>query len=180
MIPGSGPALTIDNIPEWGDPWGHPRYFMGVTPRRVYAYLLDIVVVGLLMGMAYVASIILGALTLGLLWPLMIFLVSLVPIAYHTLTIGGERSATFGMRAAGIKVMSLAPGAVQNGGRPSLLQALIQTVGFYGSCAPTFCLILVVALFNPRRRTVHDFLAGTVVVNDPKQWTLPSPPPISA
>ncbi|TAN59158.1 MAG: RDD family protein [Magnetospirillum sp.] len=163
-------VATIEHCPEWGDPWGHPRYYLGITARRVYAYLLDIVVVGLLSGMAFVASVILGALTLGLLWPLLMVVLGLVPILYHTLAIGGPRSATLGMRVAGIKVMSIAPGAEQDGGRPTLLQAMIQTIGFYGSIAITCTLILLVALFNPRRRTLHDFLAGTVVVNDPAQW----------
>ncbi|CAA7622311.1 RDD family protein [Magnetospirillum sp. SS-4] len=161
---------TIEHVPEWGDPWNHPRYYMGISLRRIYGYLLDIVVVGLLWGMAYVASIILGALSLGLLWPLLMVLLALVPIAYHTLTISGPRAATLGMRIAGIKVMSVAPGAELTDGRPSLLQALIQTICFYGSIAVTGSLILVLALFNPRRRTLHDFLAGTVVVNDPAQW----------
>jgi uncharacterized RDD family membrane protein YckC len=161
---------TLDHVPEWGDPWNHPRYYMGVTVRRVYAYILDIVIVWLLLGMAYVASVILGALTLGLLWPLLMVAIVLVPFTYHTLTIGGHRSATLGMRAAGLRVMSIAPGAEQSNGRPTLIQAMIQTVCFYGSVAATGSLILLVALFNPRRRTLHDFLAGTVVVNDPAQW----------
>jgi uncharacterized RDD family membrane protein YckC len=163
-------VATIKHVPEWGDPWGHPRYYMGITVRRVYAYLLDMVVVGLLWGMVFIASIILGALTFGLLWPALMIVLGLVPIAYHTLTIAGPRCATLGMRVAGIKVMSIAPGAEQEGGRPTLLQAMIQTVGFYGSVALTCLLILLVALFNPRRRALHDFLAGTVVVNDPAQW----------
>lgn len=161
---------TIEHVPEWGDPWNHPRYYMGITVRRIYGYLLDIVVVWLLLGMVYIASVILGALTLGLLWPLLMVMVALVPIAYHTLTISGPRAATLGMRIAGIRVMSIAPGAERNDGRPSLLQALIQTICFYGSIAVTGALILLLALFNPRRRTLHDFLAGTVVVNDPAQW----------
>ncbi len=160
----------IDHVPEWGDAWGHPRYFLGVTPRRVYAYLLDMVVVAMLCGMMFIASLILGMLSFGLLWPFMMALLALVPIAYHTLTIGGQHSATFGMRAAGIKVMSIAPGAEQTKGKPTLVQALIQTGCFYLSIAFTCTLILLVALFNPRRRTVHDFVAATVVVNDPAQW----------
>jgi len=164
------PPPLIEHLPEWGDCWGHPQYFMGITTRRVYAYLLDMVVVGLLLGMGWIACIILGMLSFGLLWPLLMIALSLVPVAYHTLTIGGPHSATLGMRAARIKVMSIAPGAAATHGRPSLVQALIQTVCFYGSIAATCTLILAVAFFNPRRRTVHDTLAGTVVVNDPAQW----------
>lgn len=163
-------SRIIDHAPEWNDPWGQPRYYMGITARRVYAYCIDLVVVGLLMGMVFMASIILGALTLGLLWPALMLVMALTPIAYHTLTIAGPRAATLGMRAANIRVMSVGANAFDGNGRPSLLQAAIQTACFYGSVAVTGSLILLVALFNPRRRTVHDMLAGTVVVNDPKQW----------
>lgn len=164
------PALPPATDPEWGDPWRHPIYYLGVTPRRIYAYCLDLVIVGLLWLVVFIGCVILGALTFGLLMPVLGIVLALVPIAYHTLTIGGPRSATFGMRIAGLRVMSITPGAEANQGRPSLVQALVQTVCFYASLAMTGSLILLVALFNPRRRTVHDVLAGTVVVNDPRQW----------
>lgn len=163
-------APVIDNAPEWDDPWGHPNYYLGITGRRIYAYLIDLVVVALLLGMMWMLAIILGALTLGLLWPVLLAAIAAAPIAYHTLTIAGARSATLGMRAAGIRVMSVGRNAFETNGRPSLLQAAIQTVCFYGSVAVTCWLILLVALFNPRRRAVHDMLASTVVVNDPAQW----------
>ncbi|CCG43106.1 RDD family protein [Magnetospirillum molischianum] len=164
------PTFTSPTVPEWGDPWRYPIYYLGVTPRRIYAYCLDLVVVGLLWLMVFIGCVILGALSLGLLMPILGMVLAAVPISYHTLTIAGPRSATFGMRVAGLRVMSVAPGAEIDGGRPTILQALIQTVAFYASLAMTGSLILLVALFNPRRRTAHDFLAGTVVVNDPRQW----------
>jgi len=154
----------------WDDPWRQPIYYLGVTPRRIYAYCLDLVVVAVLWLMALVAALILGTLSLGVLWPLLAALLGLVPLLYHTLTIASRRSATFGMRIAGLRVMSVLPGAGASAGRPSLWQALVQTAAFYVSLALTGSLILLVALFNPRRRTLHDYLAGTVVVNDPTQW----------
>lgn len=163
-------SRIIDHSPEWNDPWGQPRYYYGITARRIYAYLIDMVVVGVLLAMMWIAAIIIGALTLTLLWPLMLLLVAVTPIAYHTLTIAGPHAATLGMRAAKIRVMSVGANAFDDNGRPSLLQAAIQTICFYGSVAVTFWLVLLVALFNPRRRAVHDMLAGTVVVNDPAQW----------
>jgi uncharacterized RDD family membrane protein YckC len=164
-------TVTVSEaLPEWSDPWRHPRYFEGVTLRRIYAYLLDVVVVMMLGGMALVASMIVGALSFGLLWKPALLLTALIPLAYHTLLVSGPRCATFGMRAAGIRVMSIAIDGAQRGGRPTPFQAMIQTVTFYGSIAATGMVVLLVALFNPRRRTLHDFLAGTVVVNDPSLW----------
>jgi uncharacterized RDD family membrane protein YckC len=62
------------------------------------------------------------------------------------------------MRAFGIEVRSW------TGDRPDHLQALVQTVLFYVSTAATCSLILLVALFERRRRTVHDMVAGTLVI----------------
>ena len=50
------------------------------------------------------------------------------------------------------------------GGRTTLAQALVHTICFYGSLGFSAGLLLLVALFNPRRRTLHDFLAGTLVL----------------
>jgi uncharacterized RDD family membrane protein YckC len=43
----------------------------------------------------------------------------------------------------------------------------VQTALFYLTVSPTCGLILLVALINPRKRTVHDFVAGTVMVRMP-------------
>jgi uncharacterized RDD family membrane protein YckC len=127
-------------------------------------------VVGLLWLMALVAAVIVGALSFGLLWPLLAVLLGLVPLTYHVVTVAGPRAATFGMRIAGLRVMSVRPGAETNAGHPAWWQALAHGAGFYLSVAVTGSLILLVALFNPRRRAVHDWLAGVVVVNDPAGW----------
>ncbi len=66
------------------------------------------------------------------------------------------------MQTMGIEVRA------SDGQRPSLLQAFTMTALFYISIALTSMLILVVALFNDRRRCVHDILSGTIVVlSDP-------------
>jgi hypothetical protein len=48
--------------------------------------------------------------------------------------------------------------------RPGFLQALAQTALFYITVGVTCSLILLFALFNRRRRTLHDMLAVTVLV----------------
>jgi uncharacterized RDD family membrane protein YckC len=50
------------------------------------------------------------------------------------------------------------------GGRPSYLQAFVQTAIFYVTVGATASLVLLFVLFSERRRTLHDFLAGTVAV----------------
>jgi uncharacterized RDD family membrane protein YckC len=44
------------------------------------------------------------------------------------------------------------------------LQALIQTALFYITVGATCSLILLLVLFNGHKRTLHDMVAGTVMV----------------
>ena len=159
-------ALVVLPKAEWADPWGHPEYYVGITAKRMIAYLLDALVIMVVVLIAWAILAVAGVFTLGLAWAMLGVPSLFTPLLYHTLLIGGSRSATLGMRLIGIRVMSLdsPPGAEP--GRPSMTQAAIQTVAFYGSLAVTGSLTMLVALFNARRRTLHDWLAGTVVVND--------------
>lgn len=142
------------------DPMRRPELFNGITLKRILAYLVDLVVISVLVMAAWVATGLLGILSFGLLLPLQAMAVVLLPLAYHTLLIASPASATLGMRVMGIQVVTAADGLP-----PSLLQALILTVAFFGSVALTGFLVLIIALFTPQRRTLHDFLAGTVVIN---------------
>lgn len=159
-------ASTITIIPPSSgmDPLLQPQLFDGITLKRILAYAVDAVMVMLTAFAVWIGMGLLSILTLGLLFPLQALAVTLVPLAYHTLLIASPGAATIGMRVFGIRVVSLLDGA-----RPSLAQAIIQTIAFYGSIAMTASLVLIVALFNPRRRTLHDFLAGTVVINVEKR-----------
>ncbi len=129
------------------EPFAAPECYRGVLVRRVFAYWVDLLCIGLLIALAWV-----------------LFILGLIPVLYHTLSIGGPRSATPGMRLTGVEVRSW------TGERPSYLQAFVQTVLFYVTVYPTWSLVLLIALFNERRRTLHDMLAGTLVVR-------PSPNP---
>lgn len=140
------------------DPDAFPEVYEGVLWRRVLAYLVDLIVIGLVMGGVAIVFVLLTVLSLGLLAPVLWFLFGLVPLAYHTLLLSGRHSATFGMRAFDLELRAT------SGERPGFLQALVQTALFYITIGLTCSLILLVALFNRRRRTLHDFLAGTVMV----------------
>jgi uncharacterized RDD family membrane protein YckC len=139
------------------DPMARPDYYDGVVLRRSIGYLIDCVILFLLGLVLTVALSIFGIITFGLgfhLFPLL----SIVPIAYSTLLIGGADSATFGMRLMDVQVRSW------SGERPNMVQALVMTLLFYGTIAITWFFGLLVVFFNIRRRAAHDFLAGTVVV----------------
>ncbi len=119
--------------------------------------MLSGLLIALLVALAWLVLWALTIASLGLLSPLLLTL-GFIPVLYHTLSIGGPHSATPGMRLTGIEVRSW------TGEPPSYLQAFVQTILFYVTVYPTWSLVLLVALFNPRRRTLHDILAGTLVI----------------
>jgi len=158
------PNLVLSPSPLDGwppDPLTRPEYYRDVTLLRMLAYAIDVLIIALIGGLLTLTLWLLTLLTLGLLWPLHFllapFLVAL-PLLYHGLQIGGPGAATIGMRVFGLKVWNI------TGGSPTLAQALVQTAGFYATLAFFGGLLLLVALFNPQRRALHDFLAGTIIL----------------
>jgi uncharacterized RDD family membrane protein YckC len=150
----------IEIIPPSGDPapFFDSVRLRGVLWRRSLAYLIDLAIIGLLVSLVILLLSPFVILSLGLLASPVMFLVGLVPLAYHTLLIGGPRSATFGQRLFGVMVVS------GGGGRPSYLQALVLTILFYLSMSVTSGLILVIMPFTRYRQGVHDLVANTVVL----------------
>jgi len=136
-----------------------PHYFTGITFKRIIAYLVDVIAIAVLAVSIAVITFVPVVLTLGMLNPFVFGLVALLPLAYHALMIGGDRSATLGMRLLGIEVRKL------SGAKPGHGVALIQRILFYVTISLTTWLILLVTLFNSRHRTLHDILSGTMVIN---------------
>ena len=158
------PADTdIAYRPHAFDPVTQPELFEGVLSRRIIAFLVDaLMVIGpvVLFG---VFVFVFGIVTLGLGW-LLFWLIGPVfilwAIAYYGLTLGAPASATLGMRLMDIEVRTWY-------GAPcySVLGA-VHAVCFWVSVSIFTPFVLLVALFNDRRRLLHDFLVGTVVVNN--------------
>lgn len=139
------------------DPLDDPELYDGLVLRRVGAYAVDVIAIAVLWLVAWVLLGMLAILSLGLLLPFKVTVLVLLPTAYHTWFLGSS-GATPGMRFFDVELRSW------TGRRPDFFQAFLQTVLFYTTVALTGFVILIVALFNDRRRTVHDFLAGTVGV----------------
>ena len=139
------------------DPALYPALFDGVLWRRTLAYLIDAVCIGAIVFVSWVVFMIVLLLSLGLLWPA-VWLLGLIPLAYHTLLVSGPHAATFGMRVFDLQLRSW------DGERPVFLQALAHAVLFYLTVGATFLLVLLFALFNRRKRTLHDVLSGMLMV----------------
>ena len=161
-----GYASSADREAGMPDPATIPEAYEGVLVRRTLAYFVDLCCIGVLAVLFWVAFAVLWVLSFGLLGPLLWFLFGLIPLAYHTLLLSGRWSATLGMRMFDLELRSV------TGERPGFLQALAQTALFYLTVAATCSLILLFVLLNRHKRTLHDVLAGTVMVRRfPVHWS---------
>jgi uncharacterized RDD family membrane protein YckC len=166
-----GDASTFYDTRGMPDPAALPEAYEGVLWRRTFAYFVDLCVIGLLAVFCWIIFAVLWLLSFGLLGPVLWFLFGLIPLAYHTLLLSGQRSATVGMRLFDLELRSV------TGERPGFLQALIQTALFYVTVGATCSLILLLVLFNRHKRTLHDMLAGTVMVRRfPVRWATAQDP----
>lgn len=136
------------------------RAYDGVRTRRIMAFLIDYLIIGLLLIPFGILVFLLGLLTFGLGWSLFGFLAPAVALLYVWSTLGGRNQATTGMRLMGIRLDRL-------DGRPvDGLLAVVHTVLFWAGNVVLTPLVLLVTLFADRKRTLHDLLLGTVVTRD--------------
>ena len=129
----------------------------GVLPRRVAAWLIDLALIAVLTAIAWVILFLFGLLTLGLGFPLL-GLLPVIPFIYHVAFIAGRRAATPGQA-----LMDLATCRDIDLGPPTLVQAVLFTVGMYLTIAAGFVLFAV-ALVTVRNRALHDILSGLTIV----------------
>lgn len=133
------------------------RAYDGVRTRRIFAFLIDYLIVAILLIPFGILVFFLGILTLGLGWMLFGVLAPLVALAYVWNTLGGPKQATTGMQMMGIRLDRL-------DGRPiDGLTAIVHSVLFWAGNVVLSPLILLATLFTDRKRTLHDLLLGTVV-----------------
>ncbi len=133
------------------------RAYDGILTRRVFAFLLDYLIVVLLLVPFGILVFLLGLITFGIGWGLFGILGPLVAVVYVWNTLGGPKQATIGMRGMGIRLERL-------DGRPvDGLLAVVHSVLFWAANVLLTPLILLVTLFSDRKRTLHDLLLGTAV-----------------
>jgi uncharacterized RDD family membrane protein YckC len=148
--------------PHAFDPWMQPELFRGVLTRRMIAFLIDLVVLAIPVILACVFIAVFGVVTLGLGWALF-WLVSpasvIWALIYYGASLGGPHSATMGMRVMDLELRTWY-------GAPSyFVLGAVHAVLFWISVSVLSPLVLLVGLFNGRRRLLHDIVLGTVVIN---------------
>jgi uncharacterized RDD family membrane protein YckC len=163
----SGPArigISLDVKPHAYDPAANPELFEGVLSRRLVAFFIDVIIIAVPVMAAAIFIFLFGIVTLGLGWMLFWLLspASVIwALAYYGMTMGSAASATIGMRAMAIEIRTW------YGAPAYFLLGAVHAVVYWVSVSVLTPFILLVGLFNTRRRLLHDMLVGTVLINNP-------------
>lgn len=153
--------LTFENSdkPHAYNPQRQREYFEGVLSRRIIAFFIDITIILALTIVVYVVLFVAGIFTLGLTWLLFGVAFPAVALAYNAYTLSHPQSATIGMRSVDLQMRTW------YGAPMYALLAAFHAVLYYVTVTFLTPFILFIAPFNARKRCLHDFLAGTVVIN---------------
>jgi uncharacterized RDD family membrane protein YckC len=148
--------------PHAFDPALQPELFSGVLFKRSIAFLIDLVVLVVPVVLGYIFIAVFGLVTLGLGWALfwLAWPATVVwAVVYYGATLGGPHSATVGMRVMDIELRTW------YGSSGYFVLGAMHAVLFWVSISFLSPLVLLVGLFNGRRRLLHDIILGTVVIN---------------
>jgi uncharacterized RDD family membrane protein YckC len=152
-----------DGVPPHAfDPLSQPELFRSVLTRRIFAFLIDLVVISVPVILGYLFIALFGLITLGLGWALfwLAWPATVIwAVVYYGTSIGGPQSATMGMRVMDLELRTWY-------GQPGyFVLGATHAVLFWVSVSFLTPLVLLIGLFNGRRRLLHDIVLGTVVIN---------------
>ncbi len=140
------------------DPASAPELFEGVLTRRVMAFVIDLIVMGMMIIAFTIVGLIAGFLTFGLSWLALIFVVPATILVYYGATLGSHKRATLGMQMMDI-VLTPTRGQPLDG-----WMAIIHAAVFWLTTWISWPVSLLFALFTPRRQMIHDLVVGTLMV----------------
>jgi len=144
------------------DPVAESRFYEGVRTRRLAAFVVDLAVILVLLGGVAVIGTLIGILTFGAGFALLVPAFALTGLVYRT-TMVMERSATLGMLLMGIELRDA------RGERLTAFLAFVHAAAYTAILylPPVLLCSLLYCLFNQRGQLLHDALAGTVMINRP-------------
>jgi uncharacterized RDD family membrane protein YckC len=155
--------LPFEVKPHAYDPVANPELFEDVLPRRLVAFVIDLVILAIPVALAAMFIVAAGVITFGLGFFLFIFLwpaIIIWAVAYYGITLGSPRSATIGMRVMDLEMRTW------YGSPAYFVLGAVHAVLFWISVSTLTPFILLVGFLNERRRLLHDFLVGAVVINN--------------
>lgn len=144
--------------PFWGlpDPYTQSEFYDDVPAKRLFAWLVDSVLILLLTLLAIPLTAFVGLFFFAFLW-------MAVGFAYRTVTLT-RGSATPGMRLMAIEMRT------HRGERLDLPVAALHTLFYMASIAMVLPQIatIVLMLTGARAQGLHDLLLGTAAINRPR------------
>jgi uncharacterized RDD family membrane protein YckC len=156
-----GMELVLDGSLHAYDPHTDSALFEGVLQRRVIAFMIDLFIVAVPVGVIGLLAFMFCTFSLKMNWTLLWLLLPLSVVwalIYYGTTIGGPASATMGMQAAGIELRTW------YGTRCFPELGAAHGLLFWVLAAALTPLVLVVGLLNKRHQLLHDLLLGVVVI----------------
>lgn len=139
------------------DPIRHAAFYQGVLSKRFIAWLLDVVLIGIVTAVIVPFT----AFTALFFLPVLFLMVGFF---YRWITLSG-RSATFGMRLMNIEFLD------RSGQRFDAGIALLHTLGYSLSMASILPQVasLALMLFTQRGQSLYDLVLGAVAINSPNR-----------
>ena len=156
-------GLSVELKPHAYDPVANPELFEGVVARRLIAFVIDLIVLAMPIVFLSMFIFVVGVVTFGLGF---VFYALLSPIMVlwalfdYGATLGSRHSATLGMRAMDIEMRTW------YGSPAYFVLGAVHAIVFWITVSVLTPLVLLVCLFNDRRRCLHDMLVGTVIINN--------------
>ncbi len=165
MAAGTNSYATSSELRPFAyDPAANPELFDGVRTRRIFAFLIDVIIISAPVALAGIVILLLSIVTFGLglilFWPLQIGAV-IWALLYYGFTLGSRSSATIGMRVMDIEMRTW------YGAPCYFVLGAVHAIGYWISVSMLTPLVILISLFNTRKRLLHDMLLGTVVINNP-------------
>lgn len=148
--------MTVAMTSALPDPDRQYVFYDGIPAKRLFAWIVDV-------GLLFVAMLILGIVTLTLVWWLWPLFWVTLSFLYRSLTIGAG-SATLGMRLMNIELRNA------QGQRLTGSEAMLHT-GAYLVCASFFLpqvLSIAMIALGQRHQSLPDTLLGTAAINRPR------------
>ncbi len=156
-------GISGEPRPNAFDPDIQPELFEGVLARRFMAFILDAIIIFVPIVLLTLFIALFGLVTFGIGWLLFLLLTPIFvlwAIVYTGATLSSPQSATIGMRTMGLELRTW------YGSPMYFLLGAVHVIFFWALVTALTPLILLVGLFNRRRRLLHDFLTGTIVINN--------------
>ncbi|MBV8769792.1 MAG: RDD family protein [Hyphomicrobiales bacterium] len=143
--------------------WDGPLAASGLAPGsllvRMLAYLVDLLVVGTIACVLTLALFILGFLSFGASWFLIVPVCAATPVLYSGLTLSSRAQATFGMRLFGLHMRTV------EGGPVDFLIGAGHALLFYIFTSTMTPFINLVGLFRHDRALLHDLVLRVRLVS---------------